>query len=67
MNKSIIYIIACVFLWALIPVVSKLGQNGLDNHQFLFWSSLSSLMFFLGIGLLKKNLQKKTSVLKKSK
>jgi drug/metabolite transporter (DMT)-like permease len=58
MNKSIIYIIACVFLWALIPVVSKLGQNGLDNHQFLFWSSLSSLLFFLGIGLFKKNLQK---------
>lgn len=58
MNKSIIYIIACVFLWALIPVVSKLGQNGLDNHQFLFWSSLSSLMFFLGIALFKKNLQK---------
>jgi drug/metabolite transporter (DMT)-like permease len=58
MNKSIIYIIACVFLWALIPVVSKLGQNGLDNHQFLFWSSLSSLLFFLGIALFKKNLQK---------
>ncbi|MFV8282847.1 DMT family transporter [Christiangramia marina] len=64
MNKSIIYIIACVLLWALIPVVSKLGQNGLDNHQFLFWSSLTSLMFFLGIGLLKKNLQKISDISK---
>ncbi|MFE8423772.1 DMT family transporter [Tenacibaculum sp. ZH5_bin.1] len=58
MNKSFIYIIVCVFLWALIPVVSKLGQNELDNHQFLFWSSLSSLLFFFGITLYKKSLQK---------
>lgn len=56
MNKSIVYVLVCVFLWALIPVVSKLGQNGLDNHQFLFWSSLSSLLFFLGIGIYKKNI-----------
>lgn len=32
----------CVALWALIPVVAKLGQSSLDNHQFLFWSSLVS-------------------------
>lgn len=56
MNKSIVYVLVCVFLWALIPAVSKLGQNGLDNHQFLFWSSLSSLLFFLGIGIYKKNI-----------
>jgi drug/metabolite transporter (DMT)-like permease len=31
-------------LWALIPVVSKMGQATLDNHQFLFWSSLVSLV-----------------------
>jgi drug/metabolite transporter (DMT)-like permease len=29
-------------MWALIPVVAKLGQTTLDNHQFLFWSSLVS-------------------------
>ncbi|MCM4152904.1 EamA/RhaT family transporter [Arenibacter sp. N53] len=56
MNKSIFYILICVLLWALIPVVSKIGQNGLDNHQFLFWSSLSSLLFFLGIGIYKKRI-----------
>ncbi|WP_339710285.1 DMT family transporter [uncultured Kriegella sp.] len=58
MNKSILYVLACVFLWSLIPVVSKLGQNELDNHQFLFWSSMFSLLFFFGIGLYKKSLQK---------
>jgi drug/metabolite transporter (DMT)-like permease len=36
-------------LWALIPVVSKLGQSELDNHQFLFWSSLVSLFTFVVI------------------
>ncbi len=35
-------VLICVSLWALIPVVSKLGQVTLDNHQFLFWSSLIS-------------------------
>lgn len=64
MNKSIFYVLSCVFLWALIPVVSKLGQNGLDNHQFLFWSSLSSLLFFAGIGLYKKNLKNLTKTSK---
>lgn len=51
MAKSVIYVSICVVLWALIPIVSKLGQDGLDNHQFLFWSSLSSLIFFIGITL----------------
>lgn len=58
-TKSLIYVLLCVLLWALIPVVSKLGQEGLDNHQFLFWSSLSSLFFFLVISIS----QKKTKVL----
>lgn len=46
-TKSIIYVLVCVLLWALIPVVSKLGQANLDNHQFLFWSSLISFFTFL--------------------
>ena len=33
-------------LWALIPVVLKTGQNSLDNHQFLFYSSLVSFLLF---------------------
>jgi drug/metabolite transporter (DMT)-like permease len=46
-TKAIIYTFICVALWALIPVVSKLGQVNLDNHQFLFWSSLISFLAFL--------------------
>jgi len=44
--SAVVYTLICVALWALIPVVSKLGQSGLDNHQFLFWSSLVSFAAF---------------------
>ena len=47
-TKAVIYVLICVVLWALIPVVSKLGQTNLDNHQFLFWSSAVSFLSFLG-------------------
>ena len=40
--KGSAYVMICVSLWALIPVVAKMGQTTLDNHQFLFWSSLVS-------------------------
>jgi len=49
MSKRIVAVactLACVALWALIPVVAKTGQRGLDNHQFLFWSSLVSFLAF---------------------
>lgn len=46
-SKAISYTLICVALWALIPVVSKLGQANLDNHQFLFWSSAVSFIAFL--------------------
>jgi len=42
--KGTVYALVCVALWALIPVVAKLGQTTLDNHQFLFWSSLISFL-----------------------
>jgi len=42
--KGTIYALVCVALWGLIPVVAKLGQSSLDNHQFLFWSSLVSFL-----------------------
>ena len=45
--SSLVYVFLCVSMWALIPVVSKLGQQGLDNHQFLFWSSLVSFIVCL--------------------
>ncbi len=40
--KGTLYVLICVALWGLIPVVARLGQSSLDNHQFLFWSSLIS-------------------------
>ncbi len=43
-RKGTIFVLICVSLWALIPVVAKLGQATLDNHQFLFWSSLVSFI-----------------------
>lgn len=55
-TKSIVYVLLCVLLWALIPVVSKLGQNELDNHQFLFWSSLVSMLTFVIIIIGQKKL-----------
>ena len=42
--KGTLYVFLCIALWALIPVVAKLGQSKLDNHQFLFWSSLVSFL-----------------------
>lgn len=49
-NKAVAItnVLVCVALWALIPVVAKLGQTNLDSHQFLFWSSLVSLLAFAG-------------------
>ncbi len=47
-QKGTVFILICVSLWALVPVVAKFGQTTLDNHQFLFWSSLVSVII-LGI------------------
>lgn len=50
-TKALIYLSLCIFLWSIIPVAAKLAQNNLDNHQFLFWSSLISFLtlFFVSI------------------
>lgn len=39
-------------LWAFIPVVSKSGQQTLDQYQFLFWSSITSFFTLLMVTLL---------------
>jgi drug/metabolite transporter (DMT)-like permease len=49
-------VLICVALWALIPVVAKLGQTRLDHHQFLFWSSLVSFGVLLGATTLRGEL-----------
>ena len=56
-TKAIIYVLICVGLWALIPVVSKLGQTNLDHHQFLFWSSVLSLIALLFAAVAKKKVK----------
>lgn len=43
-GKATIFVLACVVLWAFIPVVSRIGQQNLDNYQFLFWSSFLSFV-----------------------
>jgi len=48
-TKALINVLLCVGMWSLIPIVSKLGQSDLDNHQFLFWSSIASLITFIFI------------------
>jgi drug/metabolite transporter (DMT)-like permease len=55
-KKALLYILACVCLWALIPVVSKTGQRGLDNHQFLFWSNIISMLTLLVAAALNRKL-----------
>ncbi len=45
--RAVLYVLICVSLWGLIPVVSKTGQIGLDHHQFLFWSSLVSFLAYV--------------------
>lgn len=42
MKPAIILALLCVGLWALIPMVAILGQESLDHHQFLFFSSVVS-------------------------
>lgn len=46
-SKAILFIFACIVLWSFIPVVSRFGQQTLDNYQFLFWSSLLSFVVLL--------------------
>lgn len=63
--KATIYVLICVSLWGLIPVVARLGQSSLDNHQFLFWSSLVSfIVLFLNASFSGKLKEAKTYTIK---
>ena len=59
--KGTIFVLICVALWALIPVVAKMGQTTLDNHQFLFWSSLVSLLVLSLAAIAKGNIAEITT------
>jgi drug/metabolite transporter (DMT)-like permease len=54
-TKGTLLVLVCVSLWGLIPVVAKLGQSSLDNHQFLFWSSLVSFIVLTSTAVFKGN------------
>lgn len=48
-TQGMLSALICIGLWAFIPVVSRLGQVSLDNHQFLFWSSFFSCLTVLAL------------------
>lgn len=54
--KGIILVLICVSMWALIPVVAKSGQTTLNNHQFLFWSSLISFLVLGSVSVFSKRI-----------
>ncbi|MEX6367550.1 DMT family transporter [Providencia huaxiensis] len=47
----LIYALACVLIWSFIPIVSRLGQAGMDSFQFLFWSNLISAISVVIVAL----------------
>lgn len=57
-TKGTILVLVCIILWAMIPVAAKLGQSSLDNHQFLFWSSLISFACLFLTSIYKKTTHK---------
>lgn len=56
-SKAISLVIICIIFWAMIPVVAKLAQVSLDNHQFLFWSSLISFICLFTTAYLKNKIE----------
>lgn len=53
-TKGTILVLICVALWAMIPPAAKFAQSSLDNHQFLFWSSLISFVCLFTTTILKR-------------
>ena len=47
--RGMLSALICVFFWALIPVISRFGQQSLNNHQFMFWSSFFSMLALFGL------------------
>ncbi len=45
--RALIFVLVCIVFWSFAGVASKLGQQHLDNYQFLFWSSLLSFVVLL--------------------
>lgn len=51
-----LYAFACVCMWAIVPVTSRMGQTTMDNYQFLFWSSLVSFLVLFSVTAASGNL-----------
>ncbi len=64
---GILLCLGCVILWSLIPVVAKTGQNNLDHHSFLFYSSLVSFITLYFLTQFTKDPKKKEYSLFKDK
>ncbi|EJD6615154.1 DMT family transporter [Providencia rettgeri] len=47
----LMFALACVLIWSFIPIVSRLGQAGMDSFQFLFWSNLISAISVVIVAL----------------
>ena len=56
-NLGIVYISLCIVLWSLIPTVAKFAQNGLDHHQYLFYSSIVSFLSIFVVSLFQNKLK----------
>lgn len=46
-HRGLVLALICVVLWALLAPTAKLATKNLDNHQFLFFSSLVSFLALL--------------------
>lgn len=53
-TKGTLLVLICVALWAMIPPAAKFAQSSLDNHQFLFYSSLISFICLFATTIFKR-------------
>lgn len=50
-KRALVYVALCISLWSLLSVFAKFAQNGLNNYQYLFYSSVVSFLALLAISL----------------
>lgn len=51
-TNALLHAALCVLLWSFIAVVSRLGQQGMDGFQLLFWSNILSAGSVLGAAVI---------------
>ena len=55
-RTTILYVGLCIFVWSLIPEFAKITKSTLDNHQYLFFSSIMSFLTILAISITSKSI-----------